>query len=177
MRKLVFIVLFLTLLLSPIFTASAFTLENVFLTTKLAEPGHNKHLPTSYNQQKPFEETEPAPAVFSGTIRYPASPYQATVTLYNSAGSTVYSTTTSATGAYSLSANPGTGYTLVVTKRCYLSYTIKNLTLTTGERIETIDLYTLGGDIDGSGTVNAVDLTYLLAEFHKRPPFIPSSDG
>ena len=93
----------------------------------------------------------------------------ATVTLYNNADKLIYTASTAADGAYTLSAPPGTGYTLVVTKPGYLSYTIKNLTLTEGEDIPTVDLRQLAGDIDGNGVVNATDLTYLLSEFNRNP--------
>ena len=108
-------------------------------------------------------------ATFNGAVLYQASTCQATVALYGKDGNLLASTTTAANGAYTLSAGAGAGYTLVVSKPGYLSYTVKNLTLTAGESIQSIDLRQLAGDIDGDGVVNATDLTYLLSEFNRNP--------
>jgi Leucine-rich repeat (LRR) protein len=107
--------------------------------------------------------------LWNGAILYQTSAIPATVALYDSTSKLITSTTTIADGTYTLNASAGTEYTLVVTKPGYLSYTIKNLTLTEGASIETIDIRQLAGDVNGDGIVNAVDLTYLLSEFNRVP--------
>jgi hypothetical protein len=115
----------------------------------------------------------------TGAVLYQDSPISATISLYNNQGTLITYTDTADDGAYALSA-PATaedeGYTLVVTKPGYLSYTIKNLILTNGLDIETIDIRQLAGDVNGDGIVNAVDLTLLLSEFNRSPPTITAAD-
>jgi hypothetical protein len=106
---------------------------------------------------------------FAGTVLYQTSPREATVALHNSEGKHIDTAETDDDGAYSLTAAAGAGYTLTVTKLGYLSYTIRNLTLAEGEDIETIDIRSLAGDVNGDGIVNAVDLTCLLSEFNREP--------
>ena len=118
-----------------------------------------------------FLERKPISSIlpFSGKLLYQDSPRPATVELFNSQGEPIYAMTTAEDGAYTLLAPAGAGYTLVITKPGYLSYTIKNLTLTEGEDIETIDLYQLAGDINGDGFVNSEDLVCLISEFGRAP--------
>ena len=113
----------------------------------------------------------------TGTILYQPSPRPATVTLYDSSQNIIYTATTGIDGTYVLSApSAGAGYTLVVTKPGYLSYTIRNLNLSAGGQIKTIDICQLAGDVDGNGVVNAADLTYLLSEFNRFPVNYPNAD-
>ena len=116
---------------------------------------------------------------FSGRILYQESPRSAKVELFNSDQNPVASAATEENGAYTLSLPaPLTGarYTLVITKPGYLSYTIKNLTLTEGEDIETIDLHQLAGDINGDGYVNSEDLVCLISEFGGAPVVYSNAD-
>jgi hypothetical protein len=109
---------------------------------------------------------------FNGKVLYQSSTRQATVKLYDSAEKLICSTETALDGAYTLAvpiAPAGTTYTLKVTKPGYLPYTIKNLMLTDGQAIETIDIRQLAGDVNGDGVVNAIDLTQLLSEFNREP--------
>jgi len=108
-------------------------------------------------------------ANFSGVILYQTPGRAAKVELFDNKGDQIATTATDEDGAYTLSAPPGTGYTLVITKPAYLSYTIKNLTLTEGEAIETVDFHQLGGDINRDGYVNSEDLVCLISEFGKAP--------
>jgi uncharacterized repeat protein (TIGR02543 family) len=109
----------------------------------------------------------------SGDIIYQDSPVPATVSLYSCASESAdFTTTTKADGSYAFTipaAAAGAGYTLVVTKPGYLSYTVKNFNLTEEEGNETIDIRQLAGDVNGDGIVNAVDLTCLLSEFNRTP--------
>jgi hypothetical protein len=109
------------------------------------------------------------PGDYTGIILYQDSTRPAIVTLLNSEGYPIGSAETDKNGAYTLSAVAGTAYTLIVTKPGYLSYTIKNLTLTEGEDIKTVDIRQLAGDVNGDGIINAVDLTQLLSEFNREP--------
>jgi hypothetical protein len=111
----------------------------------------------------------------SGRVIYQPSSISSTVTLYNSEENTI-TTSTSTDGYYTLSAPAGTGYTLVVTKPGYLSYTIANLTIDASEEIGTIDISQLAGDVNGDGVVNATDLTYLLSEFNRKPVNYENAD-
>ena len=113
--------------------------------------------------------TEVETASFNGLVRYQTSTYQATVELFNSAKIRIDSTASADDGTYTVNAPPGAGYTLVITKPGYLSYTIENLTLTEGVDIKTVDIRQMAGDVDGDGVVNATDLTYLLSEFNRDP--------
>jgi hypothetical protein len=117
----------------------------------------------------------------SGTVLYQTSFTSATVSLYNSTDelNPIVTTETGENGSYTLTvpiAPVGTLYKLVVTKPGYLSYTIKNLTLTEGEDIPTIDMRSLAGDVNGDGIVNAVDLTCLLSEFNREPVAFKEAD-
>jgi hypothetical protein len=108
-------------------------------------------------------------AVFSGAVLYQSSSKAAKVELFDSAGELIYTATTAADGLYTLNAPAGAGYTLTVTKPGYLSYTVKNLSLTEGQAIESIDIRQMAGDVNGDGVVNAIDLTQFLSEFNKAP--------
>ena len=106
-----------------------------------------------------------------GQIIYQPSPKPAIITLSNSTG-TVASARTGLDGSYTLevpAAPTGASYSLKVEKAGYLSYTIKNLKLSEGNHITTIDISQLAGDINGDGVVNAEDLTLLLHEFNSQP--------
>ena len=109
----------------------------------------------------------------SGQILYQPSPRPAKVELLDSSGITqLGSAETAADGSYTLSlptAPADTTYTLKITKPGYLSYTIQNFSLTPGERIETINISQLAGDVNGDGVINAEDLTSLLSVFNKPP--------
>ncbi|MCL1817254.1 MAG: S8 family serine peptidase [Clostridiales bacterium] len=107
--------------------------------------------------------------MYSGKILYHKSPRPATVTLLDSNQNPIDSTQTDTNGNYTITAPPGTGYTLKVTKPGYCSYTINNLPLTLGEDIEAINIMNLAGDVNGDGFVNAQDLVYLLSEFNHAP--------
>jgi len=110
-----------------------------------------------------------------GNLLYQDSDRAATVELYDSEENLVnYIPTTDS--AYTLTARPGGGYTMVVKKPGYLSYTIKNLTLTADQDIKTIDIQQLAGDIDGDGYINSVDLTCLLSEYGRAPIIYPNAD-
>ena len=114
-----------------------------------------------------------------GSIRYQQSPRAAQVTLSYSQGATITSVSTSSDGSYTFTvpaAPAGTTYTLKVTKECYLSYTIKNLTFTTNELLPTIDISHLAGDVNGDGCINAEDLTLLLNQFNKTPTVQNNAD-
>jgi len=107
-----------------------------------------------------------------GEVLYQSSPIPATVSLYNSAGILITETTTATDGAYALTVAEtpqGADYTLVVTKPGYLSYTIKNRTLAELAESASINIRQLAGDVNGDGVINAVDLTYLLSEFNRKP--------
>jgi hypothetical protein len=117
-----------------------------------------------------------APASFNGAVLYQTSVLPAKIELYDAQGTLVAAAATAINGAYTLAAPAGVGYTLKVTKPGYLSYTIKNLTLTNGENIETIDIRQMAGDIDGDGIVDATDLTCLLSEFGRAPVNFPNAD-
>ena len=111
-------------------------------------------------------------------VLYQTSPIPAQVKLYGG-GKLICSTATEADGSCTLSATAGAGYTLVITKPGYLSYTVTNLSLTAAEDIEaleTVDLRQMAGDIDGNGVVNATDLTYLLSEFNRDPVIYKYAD-
>jgi hypothetical protein len=115
-----------------------------------------------------------ATTTHTGAILYQPSPLPAKIELYTNASAPPIATAYTAgdNGAYTLTipvAPAGTRYTLVVTKPGYLSYTIKNLTLTDLEENKTIDIRQLAGDVNGDGIVNAVDLTCLLSEFNRKP--------
>ncbi|MCL1816779.1 MAG: S8 family serine peptidase, partial [Clostridiales bacterium] len=107
--------------------------------------------------------------MYSGKINYQQSPRPATVTLYDINQNPIDSAQADTNGNYTLTAPPGTGYTLEVTKPGYCSYTINNLPLTLGEDIEAINIMNLAGDVNGDGFVNAQDLVYLLFEFNRVP--------
>ena len=115
------------------------------------------------------------PTTYSGAVLYQNSSYPATIELYDSEDNPISTTITATDGAYQLSlptalaAPAEETYTLVVTKPGYLSYTIKNLTLTEDEDIPIVDIRQLAGDIDGDGVINATDLTLLLSEFNRNP--------
>ena len=111
-----------------------------------------------------------------GAILYQPSPRAAKIVLYNSEGTQVAFTDTDEDGAYKLSAQPGAGYTLVITKPAYISYTIKNLTLTEGEELKTIDMRQMGGDINGDGYINSEDLVCLISEYGRAPVIYPLAD-
>ena len=115
-----------------------------------------------------------------GAILYQPSTYPAKVELFDSTESTRFSSAdTAENGSYTLiapAAPSGTLYTLKVSKPGYLSYTIKNFTLTPGEHIENIDISQLAGDVNGDGIVNSIDLTYLLSEFNRAPQKYPNAD-
>jgi hypothetical protein len=116
--------------------------------------------------------TSPATIPISGTVLYQTSTIPATVKIYNSSGTEVATVGTAANGAYTLTipvAPPDAPYKLVVTKPGYLSYTIKNLTLDDLPYVGPVDVRQLAGDVNGDGIVNAVDLTYLLSEFNRKP--------
>ena len=123
-----------------------------------------------------FLKTTATGAAFSGAILYQPSPRPARVELYNSAGTQVAFADTAADGAYTLIAPAGAGYTLVITKPGYLSYTIKNLTLREGEELETIDMHQMGGDINGDGYINSEDLVCLISEYGGAPVNYPLAD-
>ena len=115
-------------------------------------------------------------ATYNGQVLYQTSPRPAKIELFGSNGALVDGAVSAATGAYTLSAPAGSGYTLVVTKPGYLSYTIRNLTLKEGESIETVDLRLLAGDINGDGIVDSVDVICLLDEYGKAPVVYPYAD-
>jgi Leucine-rich repeat (LRR) protein len=114
-----------------------------------------------------------------GQVLYQTSPVPATAELYDSKGDLIKSVASAADGTFTFFAPAGSGYTLKVTKPGYLSYTVKNLTLTEGEVIETVDMRQMAGDINGDGVVNAIDLTQLLSEFNRAPQkyFYADIDG
>ena len=109
----------------------------------------------------------------SGQVLYQPSPRPAKVELFDSAGTPIAFTDTDEDGAYTLSVTAGAGYTLVITKPAYLSYTIKNLTLTEGE---TIDMRQMGGDINEDGYINSEDLVCLISEYGRAPVNYPLAD-
>jgi hypothetical protein len=117
-----------------------------------------------------------AEILFSGEVLYQTSPRAAYIELFDSTGELIYIATTDEYGAYMLFAPAGTGYTLTVSKLGYLSYTIKNLTLTGGEAIESIDIRQMAGDVNGDGVVNAIDITQFLSEFNKTELKFPAAD-
>ena len=128
----------------------------------------------SGGEQNVFLDSDEAQA--TGRIIYQPSPRQATVKLYNSSNAIVDSQNTNDDGYYTLNAPAGSGYTLVVTKPGYLSFTLKELTIADGADIETIDMMQMGGDIDGDGYINSVDLVCLISEFGRTPINYPLAD-
>ena len=119
--------------------------------------------------------------ILCGNVLYQTSPVQAIVKLYNNESSLLGFATTAEDGSYTFSAPVSAApveisYTIIITKPGYLSYTIKNLTLTDLENIETVDMRQLAGDIDGNGVINATDLTYLLSEFNHAALNYPNAD-
>jgi uncharacterized repeat protein (TIGR02543 family) len=126
-----------------------------------------------------FHPQKSGSITFAGSILYQPSPVPATVLLYDSAGNFLCSVATDANGYYkpTISTTPtGAGYTLVVTKPGYLSYTVKNLTLSDGLDMGIADIRPLAGDVNGDGIVNAVDLTCLLSEFNRIPLIYKHAD-
>ena len=105
-------------------------------------------------------------AMVSGVVNYQSSTVPATVSLYDKNENLVVTTETANDGSYTLSAPEGNGYTLIVTKPGYLSYTIKNLSIIDGQNIAIVDLTVLGGDINGDGLVDATDLTLFLSSYN-----------
>ncbi|MCL1817223.1 MAG: heparinase II/III family protein, partial [Clostridiales bacterium] len=74
-------------------------------------------------------------------------------------------------------------YDLVITKPGHTAFTLLNvevgstgldLTLDTRPEVQLISLW--GGDINGDGIVNSIDLTYLLSEFNRAPLLFPYAD-
>ncbi|MCL1816656.1 MAG: leucine-rich repeat protein [Clostridiales bacterium] len=116
-----------------------------------------------------LENWEPTYSIF-GQVCYQASKIQATVTLYDSNDREVAKVNTKDDGTFTLEAPADTGYKLVITKPCYLSYTIKDIPVKGSVDIREIDIRQMAGDINGDGVVNAEDLTHLLSQFNK-PPF------
>jgi alpha-tubulin suppressor-like RCC1 family protein len=139
----------------------------VWVNTKLADYIKDFIIAISPAQETP---------TYNGGILYQTSYIQATIKLFNKAETLIDYTTTGDDGAYFITAAAGAGYTLVVTKPGYLSYTIKNLSLKEGENVDTIDIRQLAGDVNGDGIINAIDLTCLLSEFNQAPHNYQNAD-
>ena len=120
--------------------------------------------------------SEPDTITLPGRILYQPSPLPAYIELFSGDDLITSATTNAEDGAYTLTASPETGYTLKVTKRGYLSYSITNFTIQADEDLPTIDITQLAGDVNGDGIVNSIDLTYLLSEFNRTPQQYPAAD-
>jgi hypothetical protein len=123
-----------------------------------------------------FHPQKTGAITLSGSILCQDSPTPASVSLYNSAGELLYGPVNATGGSYKLIAPAGEGYTLIISKPGYLRYIVTNISFNDGVVIAAIDLRQLAGDINGDGTVNAVDLACLLSEFNYAPQQYKNAD-
>jgi hypothetical protein len=114
--------------------------------------------------------TEPPKGKISGSAGLSSgiNPSRASAALLNAAGQVIVSTPLEDNGAYALEAPVGT-YTLRISAPGYLAAK-KSVTLVAGTPLSVAKIILLAGDLNGDGSVDALDLISLGAAFEISPP-------
>lgn len=115
-----------------------------------------------------------------GKVVDTASSKIATITVKDAAGEVIATTTAEADGTFSVAVPAGEGYSVVITKANYMSYTITGVNVS-DEAEEPIalpnaDMSTSAGDVNGTGFVNIDDLSIVLADYSETTLSNPNSD-
>ena len=105
----------------------------------------------------------------SGKVVDTASTKTATITVKNASGEVIATAQAEADGTFSVPVPAGEGYSVVITKANYMSYTFTGVNVSdTAEEpiaLPNADMSTSAGDITGNGFVNIDDLTILLDDY------------
>ena len=116
----------------------------------------------------------------SGKVVDTASTKTATITVKNASGEVIATAQAEADGTFSVPVPAGEGYSVVITKANYMSYTFTGVNVSdTAEEpiaLPNADMSTSAGDINSDGFVTVEDIGTLLSDFGEETIKNPNSD-
>ena len=116
----------------------------------------------------------------SGKVVDTASAKTATITVKNASGEVIATAQAEADGTFSVPVPAGEGYSVVITKANYMSYTFTGVNVSdTAEEpiaLPNADMSTSAGDINSDGFVTVEDIGTLLSDFGEETIKNPNSD-
>lgn len=116
----------------------------------------------------------------TGKVVDSASSKIATITVKDSTGDVIASVQAEADGTFSIPVPAGDGYSVVITKANYMSYTFTGVNVSDSAdepiALPNADMSTSAGDINNTGAVNLDDLSILLADYSEPVLANPNSD-